>query len=297
MIRRAYSGESDLKLLQDFNAAAIRAADHCGYLHPGDIPHHIYNGNKYFDPAEVLTLWEDTQGVAAWLLANPTYQGFDAQVRPDLRGEVIEREILQYGYERTADLMQRHKMDSDTILADAFRGDTVRIELLTALGWEPDSESSYVLNRAEIKPMDLPGLPDGYSFRSAAGIEDAATLADVHSAAFGSTWTPELYRQVMQSPGYEPERELVIQAPDGSFAAFSILWYDRLNRIGLFEPVGTHKDYRRRGFGRAIVLYGMQKMAAAGMQFATVAHSGNNEAGPGPLPIVWLQTLAPDRWI
>jgi len=281
MIRRAYSGEADLKMLQDFNAAAIRATDHCGYLHPGDIPHHIYNGNKYFGPAEVLTLWEDGQGVAAWLLANPTYQGFDAQVRPDLRGAALEREILEYGYERTADLMQRHKMDSDTILADAFRGDTVRIELLTALGWEPDNGPSYVLNRAEINSIELPALPDGYSFRSAEGIEDAAALADVHSAAFGSSWTPELYRQVMQSPGYEPERELVIQAPDGSFAAFSIIWYDRLNRLGLFEPVGTHQEHRRRGFGRAIVLYGMQKMAAAGMQSATVVNFGDNEAARG----------------
>ena len=28
----------------------------------------------------------------------------------------------------------------------------------------------------------------------------------------------------------------------------------RLDATGLFEPVGTHKDYRRRGFGRAIML-------------------------------------------
>ena len=55
--------------LQDFNAAAIAATDHCGYLHPGDIPHHLFNGNQKYDPAEVMTIWEDDQGVAAWLLA------------------------------------------------------------------------------------------------------------------------------------------------------------------------------------------------------------------------------------
>ncbi|MEJ2169797.1 MAG: GNAT family N-acetyltransferase [Desulfobacterales bacterium] len=281
MISRSYTGEADLKLLQNFNAAAIRATDHCGYLHPGDIPHHIYNGNKYFDPAEVMTLWEDDRGVAAWMLANPRYKGFDVQVRPDLRGEDLEREILEYGYERTADLMQRHNIVSDTIFVEAFQEDMIRVELLTALDWELDNESSYILNRVEINSMDVPALSDGYSFRSAKGIEDAAALAGVHSAAFGSEWTPELYRQVMQSPGYEPERELVIQAPDGRFVAFSIIWYDHMNRIGLFEPVGTHKDHRRRGFGRAIVLYGLQKMAASGMEFATVAHSGNNEAARG----------------
>jgi len=45
--------------------------------------------------------------------------------------------------------------------------------------------------------------------------------------------------------------------------------------------VGTHKDHRRRGLGRAIILYGMQQMAAAEMKFASVAHFGNNEAARG----------------
>jgi GNAT superfamily N-acetyltransferase len=177
--------------------------------------------------------------------------------------------------------MQKHNIESDHMFADAFRGDTARIEILTALGWEPESEVPYVLNRTEINSVDVPTLQKGYSFRSVSGIADAAALAEVHNAAFGPIWTPELYQQIMEAPGYEPERELVIQASDGSFAAFSIIWFDHLNRTGLFEPVGTHKDCQRRGFGRAIVLYGMQQMAAAGMEFATVAHFGNNEAARG----------------
>jgi ribosomal protein S18 acetylase RimI-like enzyme len=74
---------------------------------------------------------------------------------------------------------------------------------------------------------------------------------------------------------------LVIQAPDGTFAAFTVIRHDHLNRTGLFEPVGTHKEYRRRGFGRALIMHGMRQMAAAGMEFATVAHFGHNEAARG----------------
>jgi GNAT superfamily N-acetyltransferase len=281
MIRRTYAGEADLKLLQDFNAAAIAVTDHCGYLHPGDIPHHLFNGNKYYDPTEVMTIWEDGQGVAAWLLFDLGHKSYDAQVRPDLRGNDFEREVLEYADDRTVELMRQHDISGDCIHADAFQGDTARIELLVALGWEADNELPYVLNRTEINPIDVPVLPDGYSFQSAKGTEDAAALADVHNAAFGPIWTPELYRKVMESPGYAPERELVIQSPDGTYVAFSIIWYDHLNRTGLFEPVGTHKDHRRRGFGRAIVMYGMQQMSAAGMEFATVAHFGQNEAARG----------------
>jgi len=281
MKRRTYTGEADLKLLQDFNAAAIAATDHCGYLHPGDIPHHIYNGNKYYDPVELMTVWEDDQGVAAWLLVNIQRKNYDVQVRPDLRGTDFEREVLEYADARTIELMHQHDIAGDCIYGDAFRGDTTRIELLMALGWEADNELPYVLNRTEINSIDIPALPEGYSFQSAMGIEDAAALAEAHNASFGVIWTPELYQQVMESPGYAPERELIIQAPDGTFVAFTIIWYDHLNHTGLFEPVGTHKDHRRRGLGQAIVLYSMQQMAAAGMEFATVAHFGNNEAARG----------------
>jgi len=282
MIKRTYTGGADLKLLQDFNAAAIAVTDHCGYLHPGDIPHHIYNGNKHHDPVELMTIWEDDQGVAAWLLANPRFKCFDAQVRPDLRGEDFEREVLEHAYDLTVDMMQRHNVDSDCIYADAFQGDQARNELLVELGWEPGNEAPYVLNCTEINSIEVPALPKGFSFRSATGIENAAALAAVHNAAFNPTnWTPELYRKVMDSPGYAPERELVIQAPGGTYVAFTVTWYDHLNRTGLFEPVGTHKNYRRRGLGRAIILYGMQQMAAAGMKFATVAHFGDNEAARG----------------
>jgi len=281
MIRRTYTGEADLKLLQDFNAVAIAATDHCGYLHPGDIPHHLFNGNKYYEPTEIMTIWEDDHGVAAWLLMDLGHKSFDAQVRPDLRGNDFEREVLEYAGDRTIELMRQYDIAGDCIYADAFQGDTARIELLLALGWEADNELPYVLNRTEINSIDVPTLPDGYSFQSANGIEDAAALAEVHNAAFRAGWTPELYRKVMESPGYAPERELVIQAPDGIYVAFSIIWYDHLNRTGLFEPVGTHQDHRRRGFGRAIILYGMQQMSAAGMEFATVAHFGQNEAARG----------------
>jgi len=281
MRKRPYTGAADLKLLQDFNAAAIAVTDHCGYLHPGDIPHHIYSGNRGYDPAEITTIWEDGAGVAAWLLVQPRRKSFDAQVRPDLRGGDLEREVLQVAADRTPELMRRYDIDGDCIYADAFRSDAARVQLLTELGWEKAGTLPYVLNRTEINVTAVPDLPEGFSIRSAIGIEDAAALAEVHHASFGSAWTPESYRRLMESPGYDPQRELVVRAPDGSFAAFTVTWYDPLNATGLFEPVGTHEDYRRRGFGQALLIYGMQQMAAAGMKYATVANFEENEAARG----------------
>ena len=281
MKTRKYTGAADLKLLQDFNAAAIAVTNHCGYLHPGDIPHHIYSGNRFYDPVELITIWEDDQGMTAWLLVDVKYKGFDAQVRPDLRGGDLEREVLELAYQRTVELMQKYKVSSEVVYADAFREDTARSQLLTDLGWQPDNELPYVLNRTEIHSVAVPDLPEGFSIRSANGVEEAAALTEVHNGAFGPIWNPEMYQKVMESPGYDPQRELVIQTPDGTFAAFAVIRYDYLNSMGLFEPVGTHKKYQRRGFGKTVMIYGLQKMAAAGMKFASVAHFGNNEAAKG----------------
>jgi Acetyltransferase (GNAT) family. len=43
-----------------------------------------------------------------------------------------------------------------------------------------------------------------------------------------------------------------------------------VSRAGTFEPVATHPDLHRRGFGRALLLDGLRRFAAAGMTYAIV---------------------------
>jgi mycothiol synthase len=276
---RSYESASDTALLQDFNAEAIAATAGCGYVHPGDIPHRLFNGNKHFEPDEVMTIWEDASGIAAWVLVGPRHRSFDAQVRPDMRDGMFEREVLEYAGGRTAELTRLHGIEATRILGDAFRCDLTRIALLMGLGWEPDGEPPYVINRARIADLPKPSVPDGYLIRPVAGVEEAAAVAEVHAAAFpGAGWTTELYHQVMESPGYDPGRELVAEASDGVLAAFAVTWYDHLNRTGLLEAVGTHPEHRQMGLGRAVVTFAAQHMAGAGMEWAIVSNFSSNEA-------------------
>ncbi len=113
MRRRTYTADADIKLLQDFNARAIAVTDHIGYVHPGDIPHRLFNGNRSYDPSETMTIWEDDQGVAAWLRVGPRAKWYDAQVRPDLRGHDFEREVLAYADHRLIALMNHHDIPGD----------------------------------------------------------------------------------------------------------------------------------------------------------------------------------------
>ena len=278
MQRRSYQNASDVQLLQTFNAEARAATGGCGYIHPGDIPHRLFAGCKLYDPAEVLTIWEDHAGVAAWVLVGPRHRAYDAQIRPDLRGGAFEREVIVYADHRMAELMRRYGIESEQMFGDAARCDTIRTRLLKELGWTQDGDPPYVINQRSLDNLPELIIPNGYEIRPVEGVHEAAVLAELHSACFGSAWTPEQYHTLMQTPGYCAEREYVAVAADGSLAGFTETWRDPLNRTGLLEPVGTHPDHRRRGLGKALVLYAMHTMASEGMTTAEVANSGDNEA-------------------
>jgi ribosomal protein S18 acetylase RimI-like enzyme len=124
-------------------------------------------------------------------------------------------------------------------------------------------------------------LSPGYVIRAAHGPAEAAALAGVHASSFGSKWTPEMYRELMGTPGYDPMRELVAIAPDGKFAAFTVMWFDTRNGTGLFEPVGTGSNYRRRGLGTALLAQGMHRMRSAGLHTAMVMYEASNPASGG----------------
>ncbi|MBC8504771.1 MAG: hypothetical protein ISR58_04200 [Anaerolineales bacterium] len=201
MCRRTCQGELDLELLQDFNAAAIAETDGCGYLHPGDIPHRLFNGNKHFDPAEVMTIWEDGIGVAAWVLTSPRFKCYDAQVRPDLRGNDFEREVLEYADARTVELMHKQNIDADHFYTDAYQCDTDRSRLLLELGWKLENQANYMVPRASLDDVDEPVFPEGYTIRAVSGVEEAAAVAGVHFAAFPKAgWTPELFGKLWRPP-------------------------------------------------------------------------------------------------
>jgi mycothiol synthase len=279
--RRPFSGSDDLYRLQAFNAAAIAAVGHSGYLHPGDIPHRLYNGQRWFDPPELVYLYESAGEIAAWVMVYPRLGGFELQIAPGRREPAWERHLMEEAESEAWSAIDRLGTDKTELVIDVFESDTAREGVAHALGWVRGSDP-YVLTMASLARLPAVQLDAGYTMRHAAGIVEAAEISALHSAAFGSEWTEELYRRVMLSPGYDPTRELLVVAPDGSFAGFAVLWFDRVNKIGLFEPLGTHPDHRRIGIGKALLAAGMREMKEARLETASVGYEESNP-GSGPL--------------
>jgi ribosomal protein S18 acetylase RimI-like enzyme len=262
---RPYRDADDITRLQQYNAVQS-AHDARGWLHPGDIPHRLFNGGRRHNPSDLLRLWEDDAGdIIGWaMLSLPN--------RFDIQSHDIAVMDEALAWVKTS-------IKVETIETDLWAGDSSREDIYRQHGFipAPDALPYAVTFRALDDLPPGPLLPVGFSIRTAAGVHEAEALAAVHAASFGSKWTVEQYTAVMESPGYAAEREFVVVAPDGRFAAFTVTWHDVLNRLGYFEPVGTHADFRRMGLARAMMLHAMHVMREAGMTQACVAHEPAEE--------------------
>jgi predicted N-acetyltransferase YhbS len=72
------------------------------------------------------------------------------------------------------------------------------------------------------------------------------------------------YEELQRAPDYRKEHDLCVAAPDGTYAACCIIWYDEVNGIGHLEPLGTHPAYRQRGIARELLLEGLRRLRGLG---------------------------------
>ncbi len=290
---RAYAA-ADYDRLVAFAGEVARLQAMRNVLHPGDVRHNMSNGLRGADPSDYFFLAENLSGdLLAYVMCYPArMQGFSVVIHPQHRTPDLERALIHHGETVEIALMRAAISTAGEsakaemlakytwVGSDITDGDDIRRAHLIEAGYTPGEPSLMLATRSLETPIPDPVLPDGYSIRSAV-IEEADAVADVHSSAFLSNWQPGHYAVVMRSPAFEPQNERIVIAPNGDYAAFVVLWFDPVSRSGLFEPVGCHANYRRRGLTKALMLDGLQQMRSAGLQTAYVAYHVESEDPAG----------------
>ncbi len=186
--------------------------------------------------------------------------------RPELLDEILDWYAVQAaGYDRFV------------IPQDA---DAEMLARLPAYGYVPDPEAGgddgdwHLFNRRVLVDLTEPVLPGGFRFTTAANVgERAATQAHV-DAWYPSSFPDNGMAGVQATWPYRDDLHVLVEAPDGTLASTAIIWFDPMSRTAEFEPVGTHRAYRRQGLGTALMWHGMERARAAGATTMLVACVG-----------------------
>ena len=127
-------------------------------------------------------------------------------------------------------------------------------------------------------------LPAGFSITSMADTFDLRKYGEVLWKGFNHeangegpfVWQEEdrlKWELGFLRPNVDLSLKIAVVAPNGAFAAYCGMWWDRASADALVEPVATDPAYRRMGLGRAAVLEGIRRCAVLGAKRAFVGSS------------------------
>ena len=289
-----YSGLSDLAaMLGLVSVSWPHDWPRCRF-HIGDVWWHL--GLTREEPPDAphasIRLWYGDDGAAAGFAWLDGPDSGDILVHPDHRQRGVEEEMLAW-------LEERHRIDAapqggeSTLETGSYRNPHWQA-LLESRGFRhDDSVEGVPLFWRSLDALEPDAPPEGFVVREVAGEHEATARTMVQREAFANLdfdmpgrpaggrapaaegaeveRRTRIYRKIMGLSGYRRELDIVVEAENGDLAACCTCWLDETNRVGEFEPVGCHPDYRQRGLTRTAMYEGMRRLRQLGAEAAVVS--------------------------
>jgi ribosomal protein S18 acetylase RimI-like enzyme len=206
-------------------------------------------------------IWKDGEGTVAWSWLKSDRGLLDFDVRRD-RLDLLD-EILAEPGARTAlafedDAEVRAALERHGFTAPGAADVTRQGPLM------------HFLARELPQAPELPQLPDGFRYRTV----EAGDLAE-RVAVHRDVWAPSRvteasFANVQATWPYRASLDCVVEARDGRFAAYCLVWPDDENKVGELEPVGVRDEFRRRGLGAAVCTFALRRLHEEGGRQAMV---------------------------
>lgn len=278
---RPYRDERDLQALLAFATEAGGLAPEIGYFHVGDVLWGMFQ-NVVFDPQQGIQLWESDSGeLLSFAWVNPPGVVF-WDIHPRLRNNgTLEESMLQWSEQHgSVTLKDGPDAGKRQVWIRTSDSDKQSMAFFEQRGYQRDEDFMLHMQRSLAEPIPEPPLPEGFTVRHVGGEDEWHERVETHREVWNpSKVTLEAYRRLRQAPGYTPELDIVVVAPDGTFAAYCICWLDPINQTGEFEPVGTRPAFQGQGLGKVVIAEGLRRLKAHGARTAIVyAESGNPAA-------------------
>ena len=217
-----------------------------------------------------IGLWERDDGDLVGFVLSEAKDDAHLQVHPDYRH--LEAEMIGWALENLVAPAEDGRQRLDVYV---YEYDALRQRLLSEQGFEKTADWGMIRHmRLGARPLAPPALAGGYALRTTHPEDpaDCQRIADLLNAAFGRTFhNADEYRNFTRhAPCFRQELDLVAEASDGAFAAYVGIPYDDANRLGIFEPVCTHPDHRRKGLAESLMREGLLRLRSMGAHDVTV---------------------------
>jgi predicted N-acetyltransferase YhbS len=232
-------------------------------------PEHSDQAIRFWE--EHIGVWQSSEDDIVGVV-HPEYPWFgDAFFQRHPQYTYLLDEMVDYAEQTLA-----HR-EKNTLRICIYEHDRPFQDVVKSRGYRKDPEPPGYASEFVIRELPEAKLPQGFVVQSMAEHNDIELRRKVVGRAFNHTdpseWpTAYAYEELQKAPDYRKDLDLYVVSPDGEYVSCCIVWYDEHNRIGYFEPVGTHPDFRRRGLGREVVMEGIRRIAALG---AKAAHVGS----------------------
>lgn len=258
--------------------------DGIGWLQPGDVVWRLYQ-NLANDSGKLMRIVENASGEIIALVE--IFPPDDVCIHmPAGVGDLSE--VVTFVEDRaTNELRAVPSSEGDgppvVIEFEATSLQPGAAELLRNLGYAPAGDPAYRLNGQPLHgEVPAPQLRDGAVVRAVHDTPaDIQKRVDLHRDVWApSKFDVQGYHRLRAKPLYRPDLDLVVETPDGDLAAYCIVWWDPVTKTGEFEPVGTAERFRRRGFGKAVLIEGLRRLHELGAEYATVINSMQREYEP-----------------
>jgi GNAT superfamily N-acetyltransferase len=229
-------------------------------------------GNRYHRPVKGGSLdW--TENIRLWFNDMDKLVGFVNQESPDTYLQVhpryrgLEPVMLEWA-EKNHAFVEDGAMKVNVW---AYGYDDRRNKLLDSMGYRRTGRYGYTRRRSLKQLFQTPPTPAGYRIRALTERGDTRLMADSLNLVFDRCiHTEEAYLNQQRAPTYREDLDLAMFTEDGTLASFATVWYHPENNIGVFEPVGTHPDHRRKGLSSVLMHHGMEKLIELGADYVYV---------------------------
>lgn len=290
---RPYVDESDLQAI----AHLIHTCEQVDRLEEGTSISELQQkfNQPSLDKNRDICIWEDSQGKLigfAQLSISGSGEMIDGWlwfcVHPIARSGNIQTLAVAWGEKRMREVQTERGIPVK--LRSWVRAEnTDRISLLGNCGFKADRHFCRMA-RSISQPIPEPKIPKGFTLSQFRGAQDAQAWVEMFNQSFIDHWnhhdlTVEQFQYDLAKPSYRKDLDLIAVALDGTFAAFchceiSIEECDRTGRNeGWIMSLGTRRGFRNIGLGRAMLLAGLHRLKAVGIETAIIGVDADNQSG------------------